>query len=95
MRAETGHKDGSVKRVADQLDIGVESLRSWVHQDEVDHGERPGTSTADAERIRELEQENKELRRANAILRSGGCRRDFRRAVAWTWLGEGAAGRRR
>ena len=51
LRAETGEKHGSVKRVADQLDIGVESLRSWVHQYKVDHGERPGTSTADAERI--------------------------------------------
>ena len=69
LRAETGEKHGSVKRVAEQLDIGVESLRSWVHQYEIDHGERPGTTTADAERIMVLEQENRELRRANEILR--------------------------
>jgi transposase len=69
LRAETGEKHGSVKRVAEQLDVGVESLRSWVHQHEVDHGERPGTTTADAERIKGLEQENRELRRANEILR--------------------------
>ena len=73
LRAETGERHGSVKRVADQLDIGVESLRSWVHQQEVDHGERPGTTTADAARIRELEQEVKELRRANAILKSASA----------------------
>jgi transposase len=69
LRAETGEKHGSVKRVAEQLDLGVESLRSWVHQHEVDHGDRPGTTTADAERIKGLEQENRELRRANEILR--------------------------
>jgi transposase len=69
LRAETGEKHGSVKRVAEQLDVEVESLRSWVHQHEVDHGERPGTTTADAERIKGLEQENRELRRANEILR--------------------------
>lgn len=41
LRAETGERHGAVKRQADQLDIGVESLRSWVKQHEVDHGERP------------------------------------------------------
>lgn len=40
--------------VAEQLDVGVESLRTWVKQHEIDHGERPGTTTADAERIKLL-----------------------------------------
>lgn len=73
LRKETGEKHGSVKRVAAQLDVGVESLRSWVKQAEVDAGERPGTTTAEAARISELEQELKELRRANAILRSASA----------------------
>jgi transposase len=73
LREETGERHGSVKRVADQLDIGVESLRSWVKQHDIDHGERPGTTSGDAERIRRLEQENKELRRANAILKSASA----------------------
>jgi transposase len=73
LRAETGERHGSVKRVADQLDIGVESLRAWVHRHEVDHGERPGTTSADAARLKQLEQENKELRRANAILKSASA----------------------
>lgn len=73
LREETGEKHGSVKRVAEQLDIGVESLRSWVRQHEIDHGERPGTTSEDAERIKELEQQNKELRRANSILRSASA----------------------
>jgi transposase len=73
LREETGEKQGSVKRVADQLDIGVESLRSWVKQAEIDGGQRAGTTTVDAALITELEQENKELRRANAILKSASA----------------------
>jgi transposase len=73
LREETGEKHGSVKRVAEQLDIGVESLRSWVKQYEIDHGERPGVTSEEAARIKELEQENKELRRANAILKSASA----------------------
>lgn len=73
LRAETGEKHGSVKRIADQLDVGVESLRGWVRQHEIDHGERPGTTTSDAERIKALEQEVKELRRVNSILKSASA----------------------
>jgi transposase len=73
LREETGERHGSVKRVADQLGIGVESLRSWVRRHDIDHGERPGTSTEDAGRIKDLEQEVRELRRANAILRSASA----------------------
>lgn len=73
LRAETGENWGSVKRVAEQLGVGVESLRSWVKQHEIDHGDRPGTSTAEAARIRELEQENRELRRANEILKAASA----------------------
>jgi len=70
LRDETGEKQGTVKRVAEQLDIGVESLRSWVKQHEVDHGERVGTTTAEAEELKRLRQENRELRRANDILKA-------------------------
>jgi transposase len=73
LREETGERHGSVKRVADQLDIGVESLRSWVRQHEIDAGERSGTTSDDAARISDLEQEVKELRRANAILKSASA----------------------
>lgn len=54
--------------VADQLDIGVESLRSWVKQAEIDRGDRGGTTSEDAARIKALEQENRELKRASEIL---------------------------
>jgi transposase len=65
-----GERFGVVTRIARQLGIGPESLRTWVRQAEVDRGERPGTTTSDAERIRELERENRELRRANEILKT-------------------------
>ena len=73
LRAETGERHGTVKRVADQLDVGVESLRSWVRQHEIDQGERPGTTTAEAEELKALRQEVAELRRANKILKSASA----------------------
>jgi transposase len=72
LRKELGTEHGTVKRVADQLGIGVESLRGWVKQAEIDAGKTPGVTTGEAARIGELEQELRELRRANAILRSEG-----------------------
>jgi transposase len=69
LQAETGMGHGAVRRVAEQLGYGVESVRSWVKQAEVDDGVRPGLSTSEAERMWELEQENRELRRANEILK--------------------------
>ncbi|GAA3821219.1 transposase [Sphaerisporangium flaviroseum] len=61
---------GAIKRIADQLGIHPEALRTWVKRAEVDAGDRPGTTSSDAERIAQLERENRELRRANAILKS-------------------------
>ena len=73
LRKELGTDHGTIKRVADQLGIGVESLRGWVKQAEIDGGVRAGTSSEDAARIKALEQENRELRRANAILRKASA----------------------
>jgi transposase len=73
LRKELGTDHGTVKRVAEQLGIGTESLRSWVRQAEIDAGVKPGVTSADAARIKELEQENRELRRANSILRSASA----------------------
>ena len=69
LQAETGMTHGAVRRVAEQLGYGVESVRSWVKRAEVDDGVRPGVTTAESERVRDLEQEVRELRRANEILR--------------------------
>jgi transposase len=70
IRRDSGESHGVVTRVARELNIGVESLRQWVKRADVDEGRRPGTSTADAEKIAKLERENKELRRANEILKA-------------------------
>ena len=70
LRAELGTEHGTVKRVAEQLGYGVESVRGWVRQADIDDGAKAGTTTTDAERIKALEQENRELKRANAILKS-------------------------
>jgi transposase len=56
-------------RVARQLGVHPEALRSWAKQAEIDGGMRPGTATDDKKRIAELEKENRELRRANEILK--------------------------
>ena len=69
LRRELGTRAGTVKRVADQLGYGVESLRRWVRQAEVDAGDTPGTTTVQSQREKALEQENRELRRANEILK--------------------------
>ena len=69
LRAELGTSQGTVQRVAVQLGYGVESVRTWVKQAEIDEGAAPGVSTREAQRIRELEQENRELRRANEVLK--------------------------
>jgi transposase len=64
---------GAVRRIGEQLGINPETLRGWVNQAEVDAGIRGGTTTAEAARIAELERENRELRRANAILKSASA----------------------
>lgn len=69
LRAELGTGRGTVQRVARQLGYGAESVRSWVRQADIDEGHAPGVSTAETKRIQELEQENRELRRANEILK--------------------------
>jgi transposase len=73
LREQTGEKTGTIVRVADQLGAHREALRTWVRQAEVDAGKRPGTTTGDAQRISDLERENRELRRANEILKAASA----------------------
>jgi transposase len=70
IREESGEKRGAIGKVAIQLGLNVETLRNWVNQAEVDQGRRTGLTTDERRRMRELEKENKELRRANEILKS-------------------------
>jgi transposase len=60
-----------IKHVADDLGVHPEALRSWVRQAEADAGKRPERLTSDErERLKALERENRELRKANEILKA-------------------------
>ena len=70
---DPGSQRGVFRRVGDQLGVNPETLRGWVRQTQIDAGTRPGTTTDDAQKIIELEREVRELRRANAILKSASA----------------------
>jgi transposase len=59
--------------VAEKLGPTAETVRKWVRRAEIDGGVRAGVTTAEAERIRQLERENRELRRANEILKAASA----------------------
>jgi len=69
LQDELGTEKGTGQRVANQLGYGVESVRSWVKQAEIDRGVKPGTTSAEAAENKRLKQEVKELKRANEILK--------------------------
>jgi transposase len=73
IRGQSGQDKGAIARVAAQLGVGRETLRTWVGQAEIDSGKRPGTTASDAQRIAELEREVRELRRANEILKAASA----------------------
>lgn len=68
-RKDPATRDDAITRTAKQLDLFPEMLRKWVRQAEINADDRPGTTTDDAARITELERENRELRRANQVLK--------------------------
>ncbi len=55
--------------IASKIGCTAETLRKWVRQTERDEGRRPGLTTDEKKRLKELERENRELKRANEILR--------------------------
>jgi len=59
----------TVASIAPKIGCVPQTLLDWVNQSEVEAGSRPGVSTAEAQRIKDLEREVKELRRANEILK--------------------------
>lgn len=67
--AGPGTQWGVIKSIAEKIGCSAETLRSWVRRDERDRGERPGLTTLERARLKELEKENRELKRANEILR--------------------------
>ena len=59
----------AIRSVADKIGCTSETLRHWVRQAERDTGRRPGLTTEERDRVKTLERENRELQRANEILR--------------------------
>jgi transposase len=69
-QSDYGSQWEAIVSVAGKVGVSAESLRRWVRQAEVDAGQRAGTSSGDVEVLRELRWENRELRRANEILKA-------------------------
>jgi transposase len=63
----------TIQSVASKLGCTAETLRRWVRQSEINQGTRAGVSTSERERVKELEREVRELKRANEILRKASA----------------------
>jgi len=63
----------AIESISKKLGVNHETLRIWVRRAETDAGERPGLTTDERARMRQLEKENKELRRANEILKAASA----------------------
>jgi transposase len=63
----------AIRSIAEKVGCSPEALRKWVRQAERDLGTRPGLTTEERERLKKLERENFELRRANEILRKASA----------------------
>ena len=72
-QAEYGSQWATIGSIAGKIGCTSETLRRWVRQAERDAGKRPGATTDERERIRQLERENRELRQANEILRKASA----------------------
>ncbi len=60
----------AITSIATKLGVHRETVRLWVRREQIDNGERAGLTSEERERLRQLERENRELRRANDILKS-------------------------
>jgi len=63
----------AIVSIASKIGSTAETLRRWVRQSETDHGKRPGLTSSERVRLKELERENRELKRANEILRKASA----------------------
>ncbi len=72
-RAARDQDFGGFYEIGEQLGIHGESIRNWLRQGEIDQAVKPGVSTSEKSRLVELERENRELRRANEILKSAAA----------------------
>ena len=63
----------AIQSIAAKIGCSPDSLRAWLKRTQIDAGEAPGTTTEERERVKALEKEVKELRRANEILRTASA----------------------
>lgn len=71
--AEHSSRWATIESVAGKMGCAAQTLQRWVAQSERDVGKRPGLSTTERERVKELEREVRELKRANEILRTASA----------------------
>jgi transposase-like protein len=71
--AEHDSQWSAIRSIASKIGCSSEALRNWVRQAERDAGRRPGLTTDERQRLKELERENFELKRANEILRKASA----------------------
>ena len=83
-QAEHRSQWATITSIATKFGMTPETLRKWVRRAEVDTGARPGLTTEERERLRELERENRELRRANEILKAASVDSSGQRNSAWS-----------
>ncbi len=75
IRADHESDWAAMSKVAELLGIGTaETIRKWYRQAEIDAGNKPGATSEESAELKRLKRENAELKRANAMLKSGGCR---------------------
>jgi len=70
---EHGSQSAAIRSIAEKFGMSPETLRLWVRRAETDEGLRPGLTSDERARMKELERENRELRRANEILKSAAA----------------------
>jgi len=70
---EYGSQWSAISSIAQKIGCTPETLRRWVRRTETDEGRREGVTTSERERVKELEREVRELRRANDILRTASA----------------------
>jgi len=72
-QSEYSSQWGAITSIAAKIGCSAEALRKWVQQAERDAGRRPGLPTEEQARLKALERENRELKRANEILRKASA----------------------
>lgn len=72
-QGEYGSQWAALTSIAAKIGCTAETLRKWVRRTEIDKGQRAGMTSGDRDRLKELERENRELKRANEILRKASA----------------------